>query len=458
MATFPVVRGVRLRASKVNSCGLPIAGPANRIVTSGFVTAKITAVLNAAKELEQENADGMVCVLDRTPPQRKYYTVAIELCNVQTELISLFNGWQQVLDYNDMPIGFQDQEDVLDDYGVALEIWTGGRSDDDCPTPTVDSIFSAPSDGLKYGYLLIGATEFTLADISVGAAVSTFTLSGISISMPQWGRGPYNVAGIDSSGTPGRLLTPLNDDSHFTLFRTPVAPPAETVGAAPLAINTLFTSPNFYFGGPSNAPAAAVAPAQGSSETGTVTITGIPTGGTWTLLVDGLPTAAIAYNASAAAVLAAIVALVGSENASFYSTTGGALPGSPVVISSTVDTTLAAGTNSLTGGTSPTVTVTAPGQSVVTETLTIGGTPTGGTFTLLIDGVATAPIAFGATAAAVLAAIVTLVGTENAAFYNTSGGALPGSSVVITATVDVEITAGTNSLTGGTSPTVTVSP
>lgn len=447
-----------LRASKVNSCGLPIAGPANRIVTSGFVTAKISAVLNAAKELEQENADGQVCVLDRTPPQRKYYTVAIELCNVQTELISLFNGWQQVLDYADNPIGFQDQEDVLDDYGVALEIWTGGRSDDDCPTPTVDSIFSAPSDGLKYGYFLIGATEFTLGDISVGAAVSTFTLSGISISMPQWGRGPYNVAGIDSNGTPGRLLVPLNDDSHFTLFRTPVAPPTETVGAAPLAINTLFTGSTYYFGGPSNAPAAAVAPAQGSSETASVVITGTPTGGTFTLLIDGVATGNIAYNASAAAVLAAIVTLVGSENASFYSTSGGALPGAPVVISSTVDTSVAVGTNALTGGTTPTVTVTAPGQTVITETLAIGGAPTGGTFTLLIDGVATAAIVYNAAASAVLAAIVTLVGSENAQYYNATGGALPGASVVITSTLDVDIEAGTNSLTGGTSPTVTVSP
>ena len=117
---------------------------------------------------------------------------------------------------------------------------------------------------MQYGYLLFGGTEFTLGNIEVGASISTFTLSGITIPMPQWGRGPYNVAGTDAAGTPGRLLTPLDDDAHFTLFRTPVAPPEVTPGAAavPLDIAGKFVDPDFYFGGPSGAPAADIAPEQ----------------------------------------------------------------------------------------------------------------------------------------------------------------------------------------------------
>ncbi|UYL88130.1 major tail protein [Gordonia phage Evaa] len=264
MATFPIVKGTRLRATKINSCGLPIAGAANYLVTDGFVTASIEPVMKDAEELEQTNAEGKVCVKDRTPPERKYYNANLELCNVNTGLITMFNGWEQVLDWDDVPVGFRDQAEVEGDYGVALEIWTGGKADDDCPTPTTDSIFSAASSGRKYGYLLLGGTEWTMGNIEIGAQVSTLTLTGISIAMPQWGRGPWNVAALDAAGTPGRLLQPTSAKEHITMFRTPVAPPEVTPGAqpCPLAIASLFTAPDFYFGGPANEPAADEAPEQ----------------------------------------------------------------------------------------------------------------------------------------------------------------------------------------------------
>jgi hypothetical protein len=264
MATFPIVKGVRLRATQINSCGLPIAGPANYIVTDGYVSVKMTAVMNEAKEIEQLNAEGRVCVEDRTPPERKHYKIDLELCNVNTGLISLFSGWEQVLDHKGDSVGFQDATEVSD-YGVALEIWTGGRSDDDCPVPSEDKIFTtsaAGSTGKKYGYILVGAHEWTVGDISVTSGVSTLMLSGISIEMPQWGRGPYNVAAIDDAGTPGRLLAPVGDDSHYTFFRTSVEPPEPTEGHEPqaLEVSTVFVAPDYYFGGPSGAPAADIAP------------------------------------------------------------------------------------------------------------------------------------------------------------------------------------------------------
>lgn len=85
----------------------------------------------------------------------------------------------------------------------------------------------------------------------------------------------------------------------------------------------------------------------------TVTITGSPTGGTFTLSVDGNATAGIAYNATAAAVKAALEALpvVGAGNASVSGGNGG-----PWVISVPTGTITGSATG-LTGGTSPAVTV-----------------------------------------------------------------------------------------------------
>lgn len=264
MSVFPVVKGVRLRATKINSCGLPIEGASNRLVTTGFVSVELAPVMKDAQELEQVNAEGEVCVEDRTPPSRKHYTVTLELCQVNTGLISMFSGWSQVLDYDNNSVGFEDDKNVDSDYGVAIEVWTGGRSDSDCPNPETDDVFASTGSGKGYGYLLFGANEFTMGNVKVDANISTFTLTGRTLALSQWGRGPYNVVPIDDAGTAGRLLKPLDREAHFLLQRTTIAPPEATNGAnpVPLDISTTFVDPNFYFGGPSGAPAADVAPEQ----------------------------------------------------------------------------------------------------------------------------------------------------------------------------------------------------
>jgi len=264
VAVFPVVKGVRLRATKVNSCGLPVEGPGNRVVTDGFVTFQMSPNMQDAEELEQRNAEGRVCVSDRTPPDRKYYELTLTLCNVNTCLISMFNGWKSEVDFEGNSVGIRDQSEVESDYGVALEIWTGGKADDDCPTPTGDDIFASPTSGKSYGYLLMFGTEFKMGDLEIGASVANFTLTGISFAGPQWGRGPYNVVPIDADGTAGRLLYPVDEEQHFSLQRTRVAPPEATPGneCCPLDITSVFTDPDFYFGGPAGEPAADVAPDQ----------------------------------------------------------------------------------------------------------------------------------------------------------------------------------------------------
>lgn len=82
----------------------------------------------------------------------------------------------------------------------------------------------------------------------------------------------------------------------------------------------------------------------------TVEVTGAPTGGTYTLSVNGTETAAIAYNANAAAVEAALDALPAIDDVTVTGTTT-----KTVTFGERVTMTL--GTNSLTGGTTPSVTV-----------------------------------------------------------------------------------------------------
>jgi hypothetical protein len=97
------------------------------------------------------------------------------------------------------------------------------------------------------------------------------------------------------------------------------------------------------------------------NEVQTLAITGTPTGGTFTLTFKGYTTSAIAYNATAAAVVTALEALstVGTGG---VTATGGPLPGTPVVITFAAQLggdsqPLITVTGSFTGGTTPTGTV-----------------------------------------------------------------------------------------------------
>ena len=111
----------------------------------------------------------------------------------------------------------------------------------------------------------------------------------------------------------------------------------------------------------------------GTNEQQTITITGTPTGGTFTLTYSGQTTAGIAYNASAATVKAALAAL-SNLDATDMIATGGALPGSAVTIeftgtlAATNVATMTANGASLTGGTSPAVAITTPVPGVVGST------------------------------------------------------------------------------------------
>lgn len=101
----------------------------------------------------------------------------------------------------------------------------------------------------------------------------------------------------------------------------------------------------------------------------TVSVTGNPTGGTFTLTYEGVATSALAYNATATQVQTALQALAGIGT-SGVKVTGPA--GGPWVCDfsgSSGRSPLALGTNSLTGGSSPSVAVQNTTEAVLTRIL-----------------------------------------------------------------------------------------
>ena len=92
-----------------------------------------------------------------------------------------------------------------------------------------------------------------------------------------------------------------------------------------------------------------------------VTVTGAPTGGTYTLVYQGTATVAIAYNATPATVQAAITTVAATSGDAAPVTVYGSAGGPYLVVwsarSARIASPLTLGANSLTGGTTPSVTV-----------------------------------------------------------------------------------------------------
>lgn len=221
MATkcFNVVRGKRLRATRLDACGNPPdAGTASSIVvTKGFVSVGLTAVTEDGEEITQKNANGELCINDRSRDEFKRWDLEIELCEVDPGLVELVTQAVLELDANDDTVGIRTPEGAASE-SVALELWSGIPGED-CG--------SGPE---EFGYLLLPFTiPGTLGDITVENGATTFSLRGHTRAGSGWGSGPYDVV-IDANGDPAPLGTPIAQDEHMLLRTTGVAPPAAQCG------------------------------------------------------------------------------------------------------------------------------------------------------------------------------------------------------------------------------------
>lgn len=101
------------------------------------------------------------------------------------------------------------------------------------------------------------------------------------------------------------------------------------------------------------------APGNGTTQVETLEVTGSPTGGTYTLVFEGYTTAALAYNADATAIQTALRAIPTIGSAGIGVT--GTNPFVATFAAARARTALGRitlGTNALTGGTSPSVSIT----------------------------------------------------------------------------------------------------
>lgn len=223
-----VVRAPAARVTRLDSCGTPTDTGCDFATTESFVEIVLTKVFQERQDALQLNANGDICVDKPKFPILRWYEVAITFCNVDPELFNIVSAEPLVMNDALTPeaIGWCTLPDSAASSNFALEFWTG-TDDDDCD-----------DDEVVYGYgILPRIVQGVIGDVTIGNAVVTFTVTGITRGANQWGVGPYNViineTGLNA-GLPGPLLEAINTASHKCFFWTKLGPPDGQCGCQDL--------------------------------------------------------------------------------------------------------------------------------------------------------------------------------------------------------------------------------
>lgn len=230
MATkcLSLVKGRRIRLTRMDGCGRPVYGEDSSVVSKGFVSVAFTANTNDSDEIKTTNAAGEICVYEPSETSLTGYGVEIAFCEVDPDLFALVTGQAVVEDADGNVVGFDVDTSVsLTAQGFALELWAGSASTDACD--------SEGSQG-SYGYLLVPFLRGgIIGDFTVENDSVTFTISGANTrDGNSWGVGPYDDIMTDGSGVPGPMVSPVSSTTALRTILTDVTPPEAECGARPL--------------------------------------------------------------------------------------------------------------------------------------------------------------------------------------------------------------------------------
>lgn len=222
-------RGKMMRLTRLDECGEPVAGLLSTVTTKSFVSVTVTPNYLEAEEISQPDANGDLCIDDRSDPALRWLDLSIIMCVTDPDAINIMTGDPVVLDDAATPnrVGFRIDAALTGSADFGLEVWTGitGQA---CNAAGFTS----------YGYWLfpwVKDAQWGEWVIENGALVLTFTARAVMDS--PWGVGPYNIrrdATVPATLEP--LLTAIGPDQvmHYEVTSAPLPTPA--CGATELVI------------------------------------------------------------------------------------------------------------------------------------------------------------------------------------------------------------------------------
>lgn len=219
------VRGEVARFTALDACCTPTSKACGKVVTSGFISVKLTQDIEAATVVKVKSANDRLCVYDPGCDSLLDLTAEVQLCQVNPDIVGMITGQEVVLDYAGNSVGFRRSTDLQCDLRWALEVWTD--------VPGSACIGTPPAK--QYGYFLVPCLRAATltGDITIdNANAVTLTLTAKTTIPSLWNTGPqtadnaYKVAALDAINTAGYLLAPIGATTHDHMQLTTIAPPS----------------------------------------------------------------------------------------------------------------------------------------------------------------------------------------------------------------------------------------
>ena len=120
---YSLVKGRRLRVTKLDNCYRPVFGEFSQATSKGFITVGLTAQTTDSDEVNVTTADGEKCIFEPAETSLTGYGVEVTFCQVDPELFNLITG-QEVYIVNDEVVGFTVGTDITP-APFAFEMWAG---------------------------------------------------------------------------------------------------------------------------------------------------------------------------------------------------------------------------------------------------------------------------------------------------------------------------------------------
>lgn len=203
-----------VRATRVNSCGLPIVGE-HAFVSECVASVAMNPVTDVTDDILYRAANGSLCGVKRGCPTLLGYDTELNFFQVSPQLVDVLTGAPLVVDNLAEPVGWDDCN-IDCSGGFALEFWSElvGQT---CTATGVPRFLYVVIPWISNAYI---------SDLTIGSEAVTFQLLGSTRAGGQWGEGPYNVVMNGAApGTPGPMLTPLGATCHRRIQITTVPPP-----------------------------------------------------------------------------------------------------------------------------------------------------------------------------------------------------------------------------------------
>ena len=221
---FKPIFGKRIRVSKMDqTCKVVTVGDCAEIVTDGFISLSLSSETEDGAEIIVKKANGAICVNYKGPDSFKRFTLEMEFCGVDPDLLSFMTNMSAYADWAGDIAGATAYEGEVDKK-FGLEVWTGLAGD----------IIEGPGVEEASGYVVLACVNAgVIGDITIdGENAVSFTMTGAyTVSGNQWGVGLHNV--LLNAGVPDVLPEALLPNEPMLIMETGVAPPPSACGCAP---------------------------------------------------------------------------------------------------------------------------------------------------------------------------------------------------------------------------------